>query len=55
MTVCFKMHSLSLWLIITLWITMLNKLFFQILYLSSIEVPVTIKNQNLKPKIIKKS
>jgi len=27
MTVCFKMHSLSFWLIIALWITMLNKIF----------------------------
>jgi len=28
MTVCFKMHSLSFWLIIALWITMFNKIFF---------------------------
>jgi len=26
MTVCFKMHSLSYWLIIILWITMFNKI-----------------------------
>jgi len=40
MTVCFKMHSLSFWLIISLWITMFNK----ILNLSFID----------KTKIIKK-
>jgi len=34
---------------------MLNKIFIKNLYLSFIQVPVTMKNQNLRPKIIKKS
>jgi len=28
MTVCFKMHPLSFWLIIALWIALSNKIFF---------------------------
>jgi len=45
MTVCFKMHSLSFWLIIALWITMFNNIFFQIFYVSFIQEPVGIKNK----------